>query len=109
MNGNAPDAWSINNLIMGGWALGGSIARGMNDWRDPVTGQFVWWRMLAGLVTAVILGEVAIGTTAYFHVDPAVTGALAAVLGYLGPAVTMGFITRKFGGQDANPDNKPKP
>lgn len=108
MNGNGPDGGFVNTALMGLWALGGAVARGMSDWVDPVSGKFTAWRAVSGLVTAVVLGEVAIGLTTYMNWDPLVTGALAAVLGYIGPAATIGILTKAF--EDKHDDApKPKP
>ncbi len=83
----------FNNLVMGAWALGGSLVRGQNEWRNPETGKFSIWRMGASVVTAFVLGEIAISICVYFHVQQEIVGGLAATLGYVGAPATMGAVT----------------
>jgi hypothetical protein len=92
---------ALNNLVMGFWAFCGAVMRGQKDWRDPETLQFSWWRMVVSLVTAFVLGEIAIGLSAQFHVVQPIIGGLSAVIGYVGPAPVVGFIVgllKRFSG-----------
>lgn len=96
MSRNQPDTSDVNTVVMGLWALGGAVMRGMHDWTDPKTGHFTLWRAATGLVTAAVIGEIAVAMAIYMNIDIRLDGALAAVLGYIGPATTIGLITKRF-------------
>lgn len=89
----------LNNLVMGLWAMGGSIMRGKKEWRDPESGAFSLWRMAVSLVTAFVLGQIAISICAWFAVPQGVIGGLAATIGYLGAPATIGMISDRLTGQ----------
>ena len=92
-----PHAWGwlhdvMNNLVMGLWALGGAVMRGDTDWRDN-DGAISPWRIFAGLVTAFVLGQIAISAGVWWHVADPIVGGLAGIMGWLGPKATIGFVT----------------
>lgn len=90
------DTGFINTLIMGAWSFAGAVAKGTSDWTNPITGKFDFARFITGVAAAIILGEIALGIAIYFNLDMRLTGALASVLGYLGPAPVIGFIAPLF-------------
>lgn len=108
MNGGTPptDAGFINNLIMGLWALGGAVMRGMTDWKDPVSGKFTLWRAITGLISAFVIGEVALSLALYENWDIRIAGGIACVFGYLGPVGAIAILGRVFGKNDNTSGDK---
>jgi hypothetical protein len=57
--------------------------------------------MVVSLITAFVLGEIAISLAAGFHVVQPIIGGLSAVIGYVGPAPVIDFIVgllKRFAG-----------
>lgn len=99
-----------NDLISGGflgvWAFLGAVMKSGADWRDPETKKFSYARLGTALATALVLGQGAGALGNALHWEAAVIGLVAAILGYLGPAVAMALLEKRFvpGVADAKPD-----
>lgn len=81
---------ALNYLEFAGVAFCGSFLRA-NKWRDEITGKIIWSRILTEIPVAIAIGGVAAGVGAYKHLDPAIVGGIAGLLGLLGAAFFTGL------------------
>lgn len=90
-------------------ALFGSIARA-GKWTDA-NGKFLPSKLFTEIPTAIVLGAMTVGFSAYMNWKPEIAGGLAGCAGLIGPAGVTGiiqnFISIRFGGKKDASDPKP--
>lgn len=96
MNSNPDDPTIVQYGIMALLALFGSIGRA-GLWRDPKTGKFLWLRFVAEVCTAIVIGMMAGAFGIYKHIELPIVFGISGLLGLLGPATIIGFISARFG------------
>jgi len=92
MQADPPVTEFVTTGIMGVSALMGALSKGY-QWVDSKTGKFSWGMMASGLATAVFLAEIANAAGMYYGISIELRIAGAGIIGYIGPAGVMGFIT----------------
>jgi len=106
MDGNPPGPTLVQYAIMALMALFGSIGRA-GLWRDPQTGEWLWWKFWTEVCTAIVIGDMAGAFAMYKHIDMPIAFGISGLLGLLGPAVIIGFIKTKLGAnKNAGADGK---
>jgi hypothetical protein len=94
----------VQYLFMAFMALCGSIGRA-GLWRDPQTGKWLWWKFTTEICTAILIGVMSGSLAMYKHIDMPIAFGISGLLGLLGPAAIIGFVTAKLGVK-ANADGK---
>lgn len=97
MDSNPPSPTLVQYGIMMVMALFGSIGRA-GLWRDPQTGAWLWGKFITEVCSAVVIGVMSGSFAMYKHIDMPIAFGISGLLGLLGPAVIIGFVTARFGG-----------
>lgn len=105
MDSNPPGPTIVQYAIMAVLALFGSIGRA-GLWRDPKTGEWLWWKFATEVCTAILIGVMSGSLAVYKHIDMPIAFGISGLLGLLGPAAIIGFVTTKLGVKNAGADGK---